>query len=110
MNPDDTTQPGQEPDDAAAAVPLVPQEVRQRLAAVTVALGITPRRSVRRGGVIGAITGEQQGTSPSVTDALRIARFACDDYRQLDGVDQPDAPFDSVTAHDLLAHLTRKDA
>ena len=43
-----------------------------------------------------------------MTDALRIARFVCDDYRDVEGVDAlgPDA----VTAADLLAHLTRKDA
>lgn len=85
---------------------VVPEEVRQRLATVAMSLAITPPQSRRRGGLIGIVTGEQETTAPSITDALKIARFALDDYRSIEGVDQPDAP-DGVTAEDLLEHFTR---
>ncbi|MGP5483342.1 hypothetical protein ACTXMZ_10210 [Brachybacterium alimentarium] len=98
-----------EKDTKAEPFEVVPVEVRQRLAAFTFALGITPDKSVRRGGIVGMVTGEQQNTGPSITDALRIARFACDDYRDLAGVDAPDLQ-QGVTAHELLNHFTRKDA
>lgn len=85
---------------------VVPEEVRQRLATVAMALAITPAQSRRRGGLVGLVTGEQESTGPSITDALRIARFAADDYRSIKGVDEPDAP-DGVTAADMLEHFTR---
>lgn len=87
---------------------IVPEEVRDRLAVVAAALAITPRQPARRGGFLDAIAGEQAPAAPSVTDALRIARFACDDHRDIAGVDQPD-PL-GVTAEDLLTHLTRKES
>lgn len=88
----------------------IPEEAHGRLAVVAAALTITPGRPdrSRRGGLAGVFFGDPAEPSPSVTDALRIARFACDDYRDIDGVDAL-AP-EAVTAADLLDHLTRKDA
>lgn len=96
----------QQQQEEAQPLEVAPREVRQRLATVAAALAITPARSTRRGGLVGFVTGEQESTGPSITDALKIARFAADDYRSLKGVDEPDAPV-GVTAEDLLEHFTR---
>lgn len=58
----------------------------ERLAVVVAALEIVPRGK-RTKGTPGLITGETTDASPSVTEALRVARFALDPYSDLPGVD-----------------------
>lgn len=64
-----------------------------RLDVVRHALALLPTRSTgSRGGFVGAIAGDtRREIGPDVTDALRIARFAADDHRDLPGVDAPEA-------------------
>lgn len=58
----------------------------ERIRVVAAAFDALPLRH-EPAGVFGPLTGKTRPAHPAVTDALRVARFALDTYRDLPGVD-----------------------
>ena len=60
----------------------------ERIRVVAAAFDALPLRHEPVGG-LAALAGKTRPAHPAVTDALRVARFALDTYRDLPGVDIP---------------------